>query len=150
MVQRFIRFYMVTVIQGGSAQDERGGIRFVNDFDMTPIKRFFIIRNADTTLVRGWSAHRIEQRWFYTLSGSFSIDIVKIDDWESPSADLEVKNHILSSADAKVLYLSAGYATAIRALEPGSELLVHSDYPLSHAPNDNHNYPCHYFLNVKK
>lgn len=141
---------MVTTIQGGSAQDERGGIRFVNDFDMTPIKRFFIIRNADTSLIRGWSAHRIEQRWFYVLSGSFSIDIVKIDDWESPSTELEVINHILRATDAKVLHLSAGYATAIQALEPGSELLVYSDYPISHAPIDNYTYPVHYFLNVKK
>lgn len=139
---------MVTTIQGGIAQDERGGIRFVNDFDMTAIKRFYIIKNADTKLIRGWRGHRIEQRWFYALSGSFSIDIVKIDNWEHPSADLKVKNFILNAADSKVLYISAGYATAIRALKEGSELLVHSDYPLSHAPEDNHTYPIDYFRSI--
>ncbi|GEM62173.1 sugar epimerase [Sphingobacterium faecium NBRC 15299] len=140
---------MITSIQGGIAQDERGGIRFVNDFDMTPIKRFYIIKNVDTTLIRGWRGHRIEQRWFYALSGSFSVDIVKIDDWENASPNLEVKNFVLNATDLQVLYISAGYATAIRALEEGSELLVHSDYPVSHASEDNYTYPVDYFVNMK-
>lgn len=141
---------MITSIKGGIAQDERGGIRFVNDFDMTPIKRFYIIKNTDTALIRGWRGHRIEQRWFYALSGSFSVDIIKIDNWANPSTDLEVENFVLSALDLEVLYISEGYATAIRALEEGSELLVHSDYPLSHAPEDNYTYPVDYFINMKK
>lgn len=96
---------MITSIKGGIAQDERGGIRFVNDFDMTPIKRFYIIKNADTTLVRGWRGHRIEQRWFYALSGSFSVAIVKIDNWESPSPTLVVENFILTANDHQVLFI---------------------------------------------
>lgn len=140
---------MITSIQGGIAQDERGAIRFVNDFDMTPIKRFYIIKNVDTILIRGWRGHRIEQRWFYALSGSFSVDIVKIDDWENASPNLEVKNFVLNATDLQVLYISAGYATAIRALEEGSELLVHSDYPVSHASEDNYTYPVDYFVNMK-
>lgn len=138
---------MINHIQGGSAQDERGGIRFVNDFDMTPVKRFYIIKNLDTVLIRGWRGHRIEQRWFYVLSGSFSVDLVKIDDWDLPSPDLEVQNVVLRSTDQQVLYISAGYATAIRALEQGSELLIHADYPVSHASEDNYTYPVDYFIN---
>lgn len=141
---------MIASIKGGIAQDERGGIRFVNDFDMTPIKRFYIIKNTDTTLIRGWRGHRIEQRWFYALSGSFSVDIVKIDNWESPSQTLVVENFILSADDHQVLYISAGYATAIRALKDGSELLVHSDFPLPHATEDNYTYPTEYFVNMLK
>jgi len=138
---------MITHIQGGIAQDERGQIRFVNDFDMTPVKRFYIIKNLDTVLIRGWRGHRIEQRWFYTLSGSFSVDLVKIDNWDCPSPNLEVQNMVLRATDLQVLYISAGYATAIRALEQGSELLVHADYPVSHASEDNYSYPVDYFIN---
>ncbi|QQD15374.1 WxcM-like domain-containing protein [Sphingobacterium sp. UDSM-2020] len=141
---------MITNIKGGIAQDERGGIRFVNDFDMTPIKRFYIIKNIDTSLIRGWRGHRIEQRWFYVLEGSFSVDIVKIDNWDNPSSDLPVENFVLSARDLEILYISEGYATAIRALEERSELLVHSDYPLSHAPEDNYTYPIDYFVNMKR
>ncbi len=69
----------VEMIKGGMAKDHRGQIRFVNDFDLSEVKRFYIIKNADTELVRGWRAHRIEQRWFYVLSGAFIIDVVCID-----------------------------------------------------------------------
>src|SRR5690606_23447518 len=69
-------------IHGGIAEDHRGSIRFVNDFDMAAVKRFYIIENKDTETIRGWRAHRIEQRWFYVLEGAFSLKAVKIDDWE--------------------------------------------------------------------
>lgn len=140
---------MVKSIQGGIAQDGRGQIRFVNDFDMTKVKRFYIIKNKDIDLVRGWRAHRIEQRWFYVLSGSFSLDLVKIDDWIEPNKQLKVENRILTADELNVLYIPSGYATAIRALEVESELLVYSDYPLSHATEDNHVYPLDYFVHRK-
>ena len=49
----------IAQITGGIAKDHRGQIRFVNDFDMTEVKRFYIITNKDTELIRGWRAHRI-------------------------------------------------------------------------------------------
>lgn len=50
----------INIIQWGVAKDQRGQIRFVNDFDMSLVKRFYIIKNLDTELVRGWRAHKIE------------------------------------------------------------------------------------------
>lgn len=135
----------LSFIQGGIAKDERGQIRFVNDFDMSLVKRFYIIKNADTELIRGWRAHRIEQRWFYVLSGSFNVDLVKIDDWENPSPSLPIENLELRAADMKVLHIPAGYGTAFRALESGSELLVYADYPVSHAPLDDYTWAADYF-----
>lgn len=138
---------MINFIQGGVAADHRGQIRFVNDFDMTQVKRFYIITNADTELVRGWRAHRLEQRWFYVLSGSFALDLVKIDDWEQASIDLPVITELLSASDQKVMHLPTGYGTAFRALEPNSELLVFADYGIAHAQHDDYTYPLDYFVN---
>lgn len=138
---------MIENIQGGIAKDHRGQIRFVNDFDMSEVKRFYIIKNSDLELIRGWRAHRIEQRWFYVLSGSFKFDIVEIDNWEQASKDLAVKTEILKSADNMVLHLSAGYGTAFQALEEGSELLVFSDFGIENAPKDDYTYPLDYFVN---
>lgn len=138
----------LSFIQGGIAKDERGQIRFVNEFDMSLIKRFYIIQNADTALIRGWRAHRVEQRWFYVLSGSFNVDLVKIDDWENPDPSLPVENVILNAADMKVLHVPAGYGTAFRALESNSELLVYADYPVSHASLDDYTWKFDYFKNV--
>lgn len=135
-------------IQGGVAQDERGQIRFVNDFDMSLVKRFYIIKNVDTELVRGWRAHQIEQRWFYVLSGTFSVDLIKIDNWEMPSPDLPLQQVILHSTDMQVLHVPVGYGTAFKALKPNSELLVFADYGIDHAALDDHTWPLDYFKNL--
>jgi len=137
-------------IVGGIAEDHRGHIRFVNDFDMSEVKRFYIIKNADTALVRGWRAHRTEQRWFYVISGSFTVDIVKIDDWTTASQDLPVERLLLKSEDMQVLHMPVGYGTAFRALEPNSELLVYADFGIEHAKTDDYTYPVDYFQNRKE
>lgn len=136
--------------KGGIAKDYRGQIRFANDFDMTLIKRFYIIKNSDIDLVRGWRGHRIEQRWFYVLSGSFSIYFVKIDNWQLPNTNLVVREKRLSDSNMEVLNVPAGYGTAFRALEPDSELLVFSDYPISHAFLDDYTWPLEYFSKFAK
>ncbi|MCT1523544.1 WxcM-like domain-containing protein [Sphingobacterium hotanense] len=140
---------MIKYIQGGIAKDQRGQIRFVNDFDMNLVKRFYIIKNADLKLIRGWRAHRMEQRWFYVLSGSFSIDIVEIDNWDHASPDLPIRSEVLNAEDSQVLHLSKGYGTAFQALKPNSEILVFSDFGIENAPNDDYTYPIDYFTNKK-
>jgi len=137
----------IATILGGSAKDHRGQIRFVNDFDMTQVKRFYIIKNTDTEFVRGWRAHRIEQRWFYVLSGSFALDLVQIEDWEHTSPDLKVEKKILKAVEQQVLHVPAGYGTAFQAVEPDSELLVFADYGIAHAEKDNYTWPIDYFVN---
>ncbi|WP_313264652.1 hypothetical protein [Sphingobacterium sp.] len=139
---------MINSIKGGIAEDKRGHIRFVNDFDMTFVKRFYIIKNADTELIRGWRGHKIEQRWFYVLFGQFSVNLVQVDNWDLPSKDLAVRNEILKSSDMKILNVSPGYATTFQALAPNSELLVFSDYTLEHALIDDYTWPLEYFINL--
>lgn len=137
-------------IKGGTASDERGQIRFVNDFDLSEVRRFYIIKNWDTSIVRGWRAHKMEQRWFYVIAGSFSVDIVSIDNWISPSPDSPVDRIVLSASDQRVLHLATGYGTAFQALEDDSELLVFADYPIENAANDDYTYPLAYFNNRNK
>lgn len=139
---------MIRLIKGGEAVDHRGKIRFVNDFDLTLIKRFYIISNRDTTFFRGWRGHSIEQRWFYVLIGRFELYTVKIDDWSSPSPDLPVDMKYISADDLNVLHLPRGYATAFRSTEENSELLVFADHSLEHAVEDDFTWGIDYFKNI--
>ncbi|HWK99309.1 MAG TPA: WxcM-like domain-containing protein [Parapedobacter sp.] len=136
----------VTITQGGIAEDHRGSIRFVNDFDMTVVKRFYIIENKDAETIRGWRAHRIEQRWFYVLDGAFSMKTVKIDNWDEPSQELPVEETTLRHEDQRVIHMPVGYGTAFQALESGSRLLVFADYGIEHAKNDDYTYALTYFV----
>ena len=119
------------LIDGGIYTDQRGSIRFVNDFDLSPIKRFYITSNADTNVIRAWQGHKIESKWFYCVSGVFDVRLIKIDYWEKPSLDLSVEKYILSSDEPKVLFISKGYLNGFRALEKNSKLIVFSDCTLN-------------------
>ena len=140
---------MVETIKGGIPKDHRGNIKFVNDFDMSLVKRFYIISNADTELVRGWRAHRIEQRWFYVLAGSFAMEFVEIEDWENTPTDSPVQSQVLNASDLSVLHMPTGYALAFKALAPNSQLLVYSDYGIKDAAKDDYVFPVDYFINSK-
>jgi dTDP-4-dehydrorhamnose 3,5-epimerase-like enzyme len=132
-------------IAGGKSSDPRGTVSFVNHFDMSPVKRFYIIENSDTEIIRGWRGHRIEQRWFTAIVGNFVIKFVKVDDWNAPSPELEVKVFTLSCDLPAVLHVPHGYASAFQALDPGSRLLVFSDYPIDQASEDDYLFPVSFF-----
>lgn len=61
------------IIKGGKFKDERGLIRFVNDFHFENIKRFYLIKHPDTKFVRAYQGHQLESKYFYPVSGSFVI-----------------------------------------------------------------------------
>lgn len=132
-------------IFGDSFKDARGTVSFVNDFDLKPIRRFYTIANADTNLVRGWQGHRIEHKWFHCVQGAFYIGIVQPDDWTSPATDLPVSCYELSAEHPMVLGIPPGCATAIRALEDKSLLVVYSDCTLEAAQSDNFRFDISYW-----
>ena len=135
----------VEIIGGGQHTDSRGTLHFVNDFDMSPVRRMYMIYHPDTAVVRAWRAHKIEQRWFYVLEGSFEFKAVKIDNWESPDPDLEVEQYTLLAEQSQILHLPVGYASGFRALVPGSKVMVYADGHISDAANDDYQYPVAYF-----
>lgn len=69
---------------------------------------------------------------------------VKIDNWDDPSRELPVEETILRYEDQCVIHMLIGYGTAFQALEPGSRLLVFSDYGIEHAKEDDYTYPANY------
>lgn len=139
----------IETITGGIARDHRGEIRFVNDFDMTEVERFYIIKNSDIGVIRGWRAHRMEQRWFYVLSGAFAVDLVEINNWNNASPELPVEKRILKMNERQLLHVPAGYGTAFQALEVDSELLVYADYSIENASNDDYTWSLDYFVKRK-
>ncbi len=124
-------------IQGGSHTDERGTLSFVNDFDMTCIKRFYVITHQQTSIIRAWQAHKKESKWFYVISGSFKIALVQPDNWDKPSKDLAVTYITMNENNSSVLHIPAGYANGIQALEKNAKLMVFSNFTIEEAATDN-------------
>jgi dTDP-4-dehydrorhamnose 3,5-epimerase len=135
------------IIKGGKFNDERGLIRFVNDFHFKDIKRFYLIKHPDTNVVRAWQSHQFESKYFYPVSGRFVVAWVKIDNFENPSKNLISEYHQLSANNSEILFLPKGYANGLKALEENSELLIFSDIHVSNSLNDNKKYPANIWFN---
>ena len=133
------------LIHGNCHCDQRGFLSYNNDFDATSIKRIYVIENKSIDFIRGWQGHKIEQRWFTAVSGKFKIELIQIDNWESPSRDLKINNFVVDSEKLDVLHVPSGYVSRIQALEPNSKLLVMADYLLGEI-KDEYRFDIDYFI----
>lgn len=136
------------IIKGHRHIDNRGNLTFNNDFSMLPIKRVYTIENNSVDFVRGWQGHRIEQRWFSAVTGSFRICLIQIEDWQNPSKDLPIVEFILNAENLDILHVPSGFVSAIRALEDHSKLLLFADYELNEL-KDEFRFPNDYFNDLK-
>lgn len=139
----------IRVIQGDISVDYRGQISHVNSLEMSEVRRFYIIHQNDTSIIRAWHAHQHEKKWFYAVKGSFTTAFVKIDDWENPSHSLLPEVFHLSADNSRILCIPEGYANGIKAEEPDSILMVFSNKILSEAVNDSWRYDKNWWMNWK-
>ena len=134
------------LFKGERYEDQRGRLYFNNNFDSSIVKRIYFIENINVNFIRGWQGHKIEQRWFSAVCGSFKIELIKIDDWNKPSKNLIKKKFILNSKTLDVLHIPKGYVSSIQSLQLKSKLLVMSDFLLGEI-NDELRYDLDYFEN---
>jgi len=135
-----------TIIKGGTFTDKRGSMRFVNDFHFEEVKRFYLIKHPDTSIVRAWQGHRLGKKYFFPVAGSFVVAWVKIDDFENPSLNLIPEYHILSTGTSEILSIPKGYANGLKALKPDSEILVLSDKNLEESVYESDRYPAKWWF----
>lgn len=133
-------------IKGNVHTDFRGSLYFNNEFDASPVKRVYFIQNKDTKIVRAWQGHKIEQRWFSAVQGSFEIKLIEVDDWESPSKNVVVHSFLLRANQLDVLHIPQGYISSIQALDSDSKLLVMADYLVGEI-KDEYRFDADYFKN---
>ena len=116
------------VIEGNIHRDERGVVRFVNDFDMSRVVRMYCIE-PKLGVVRAWQGHKKETKWFYAVKGSF---VVKIVDMNTRLFD----QYVLTELESQVLEIPGGNYNGFEALEEGSVLMVFSDFALEKSKRD--------------
>ncbi|WP_395051202.1 WxcM-like domain-containing protein [Flavobacterium sp.] len=132
------------IIKGDCRTDSRGTLFYNNDFDASAIKRIYVIENQHVNFVRAWQGHKIEQRWFSAVQGSFKIQLIAIDDWNKPSKNSERHTFLLDAKKLDMIMVPQGYVSSIQSLEEGSKLLVMADYLLGEV-NDEYRFEGDYF-----
>ncbi len=135
-----LRHNIPSTIIGGVHKDHRGEIKFVNDFNMSEVKRMYITAPSNDTVLRAWQGHKKEQKWFYCIKGKFEIFTLKPNNWSNPSRELEVLKFELEESTSKVLHVPEGYVNGFRSLESGSSVIVYSDFTVEESNEDDFRY----------
>jgi dTDP-4-dehydrorhamnose 3,5-epimerase-like enzyme len=118
----------VGLIEGNVFGDNRGIVRFVNDFDMSAVVRMYCIE-PNLGVVRAWQGHKLERKWFYAAKGSFVVKVINMN-------TRLLNQFILTDLESKVLEIPGGSYNGFEALEEGSVLMVFSDFTLEESKGD--------------
>ena len=132
-----------TIISGGVAVDDRGSVRFVNDFDFKDVKRFYHVENHRSGFIRAWHGHLKESKYVYVVRGSIQLKLRKL---YCGVLDPDINNSddyqfVLSSQSPKVLYIPAGYANGFKTLEKDTSVLFFSTITMEDAAGDDYRFP---------
>jgi dTDP-4-dehydrorhamnose 3,5-epimerase len=135
----------VRLIRGGLAVDDRGAVGFVNDFDFSGVRRFYMVQNHRQGFVRAWHAHRKEGKYALVVRGAALLCGVKVDDWERPSRDLPIARHVLSASSPAVLWFPPGFANGFMSLTDDAKILFFSTSTLEESLHDDIRWDARYW-----
>jgi len=122
------------IIPGGVAVDDRGSVRFVNDFNFQNVKRFYQVQNHKRDFIRAWHGHHHEAKYVYIAAGSALVGAANME-------TNEVNKFVLSAQSPKVLYIPAGYANGFKTLEENTIILFFSTSDINASLNDDIRFP---------
>tara|TARA_Y100000593_G_scaffold95031_1_gene198564 strand:+ start:15394 stop:15813 length:420 start_codon:yes stop_codon:yes gene_type:complete len=125
----------VKLIQGGVAVDDRGSVRFVNDFDFAGVKRFYQVENHKAGFIRAWHGHNKEGKYVYVASGSALIGAVNL------STEEAAYKCILSAETPKILWIPPGHANGFMTLANNTIVQFFSTSSLKESLDDDIRFP---------
>lgn len=134
-----------TLIGGGFAVDDRGQVSFVNGFVFDAVRRFYLVENFSTQVVRAFHSHLKEEKFVLVVAGSAIVAAVRIDDAVRPDRQMKPHRFVLSDRQPEILHIPAGYANGFRPLEPGTKILFFSTGTLEQAKSDDFRFPHDYW-----
>ncbi len=131
-------------IKGNLLSDHRAIIRFVDDFNLGGIKKFYAISHPDTSVLRAWQGHERETIYLFVASGSFLINWIEHGNWENPGKELPGSFKIMSDKKSEILKIAPGHVNGLKALQADSTLIIFSDMYLHESKLDDFRFPCDY------
>ena len=120
---------MIKIINGGISVDDRGSVRFVNDFNFDKVKRFYHVENHRSGFIRAWHGHKKEGKYVYVVSGTLLFGIVNME-------TEEINKFILSDKIPKILWIPPGYYNGFKTLEENTKIIFFSTSTLDESLND--------------
>ena len=116
-------------MNGGIAVDDRGEVRFINEFNFKNVKRFYHVSNHRRGFIRAWHGHKKEGKYVYVSSGSALIGVVNM-------KTNEISKFVLSSKSPKILWIPPGNYNGFKSLEENTSILFFSTSTLDESLDD--------------
>lgn len=135
----------LSLIKGNISVDDRGSLRFVNDFNFQGVKRFYQVENFEVSTIRAFHGHMRESKYIYLASGSALVCAVPLDNNKTPSKTNKVERFVLSSMQPQLLFIPPAYANGFKVLEPQSKLIIFSTSTLQESQGDDFRFPFDYW-----
>ena len=138
------------LMTGGTAVDDRGTVRFVNDFDFGGVKRVYQVANHKRGFIRAWHGHHQEGKYVFVPRGTALVGAVRMEvrgpvDGVADDALLVPEGAperlILSSDAPKVLWIPPGYANGFMNLEEDTIMQFFSTSTLEQSLGDDVRFP---------
>ena len=132
------------ILSGGVAVDDRGSVRFVNDFNFEGVKRFYQVENHERGFIRAWHGHRKEGKYVYVAKGSALVGAVNLpcdDDPEYQIIPEDLKKFVLSAQAPKILWIPPGHANGFMSLEENTIIQFFSTSSLEESLDDDIRFP---------
>jgi dTDP-4-dehydrorhamnose 3,5-epimerase len=119
----------IKTLNGGISVDDRGSVRFVNDFNFEGVKRFYQVENHRSGFIRAWHGHKKEGKYVYVVNGTAIIGVVNME-------TEEIKKFILSDKSPKILWIPPGHFNGFKSLEENTKILFFSTSTLEESLGD--------------
>jgi len=124
------------VITGGVFADDRGKLRFVNDFDFSKVKRFYQVENHRQGFIRAWHGHIHEGKYVYVPRGTALVGVVSLDD-----ANALPQKVVLTSEKPQILWIPPNHANGFMNLEDETIIMFFSTSSLKESMGDDIRFP---------
>jgi len=134
-----------SVFQGNKIFDDRGSLGFINGFNVSEFKRFYLIENHSVNFIRAWHGHLKETKAIIMVKGEALVCAVELDNTTNPNKNNEVTRIVLSATSPSALYIPAGYANGFMTLSTDAKLLVFSSTTVEESQGDDYRFAHDYW-----
>ncbi len=131
------------IITGNVSCDDRGYVRFVNDFDPQKcgVKRFYQVDNHAKGFIRAWHGHMHEAKYVYVVTGAIKIATVPITSKDTDGSTSKPQVNYLAAVNPCVLYVPPSHANGFQTLEDNTNVIFFSTSTLSESLADDIRFP---------
>jgi dTDP-4-dehydrorhamnose 3,5-epimerase len=124
------------ILEGRIMADDRGTVRFINDFDFANVRRFYQVENHRSGYIRAWHAHVRECKYVYVVTGAALIGVVDFTDENAVP-----EKFVLSAEIPKVLWIPPGKANGFMSLREDTRIMFYSTSTLEESMGDDVRFP---------